>query len=111
MNAYYTNTNIRRFERNDSDSIRKAYLANTRKREFLSLIGSLAESIDSKTLWSFILTLKIVSGIICVIGFLAVVSLIEAGTLSIASGFIATAIIAAVECLCFVPIKKQNNNK
>ena len=111
MNAYYTNTNIRRFERNDSDSIRKAYLANTRKKEVMSFIGSLAESIDSKTLWSFILSLKIISGIICVIGFLAVVSLIEAGTLSIASGFVATAIIAAIECLCFVPIKKQKNNK
>ena len=111
MNAYYTNTNIRRFERNDSDAIRKAYLANTRKKELLSFIGSLAESIDSKALWNFILSLKIASAVICVIGFIAVVSLIEAGTLSIATGIVATAIIAAVECLCFVPISKAKNNK
>ena len=112
MNAYYTNSNIRRYERNDSDSIRRAYLANTRKKEISELIGALASSIDSKVMWSLILTIKIISGILCAIGFLAVVCLIEAGSLSIAAGIVATAIIAAVECLCFVPMSnRQTTNK
>ena len=112
MNAYYTNTNIRRYEKNDSDAIRKAYLVNTRKKELSDLVSSVASGIDSATTRNFILALKIISGILCVIGFLAVVCLIEAGSLSVVSGIFATAIIAAVECLCFVPTtNKQKYNK
>jgi hypothetical protein len=116
MNAYYTNTNIRRnirsYERNDSDAIRKAYLANTRKKEFSALIGALAASIDSKALRNLILSLKVISGILCAIGFISVICLIEAGSLSVVSGIIATAIIAAVECLCFVPtVDRQKASK
>ena len=112
MNAYYTNTNIRRYEKNDSDAIRRAYLANTRKKELSELVSSVASSIDSAATRNFILALKIISGILCVVGFLAVVCLIEAGSLSVASGILATAIIAAVECLCFVPTaNKQKSNR
>ena len=114
MNAYYTNTNtnIRRFERSDSDTIRKAYLANTRKKAIADLIGSLAESIDTSMGRSLILSVKIISALLCVVGFFAVICLIDAGSLSVTSGIIATAIIAIVECLCFVPTaKRQATNK
>lgn len=113
MNAYYTNTNTRnrRYERRDSDAIRRAYIVNTRKKEFSALIGSLAASIDSKTILNLILAIKIISGILCAVGFLSVICLIEAGSLSIISGLVATAIIAAIECLCFVPTtSKEKNN-
>ena len=114
MNAYYagTRTNIqRRYERTDSEAIRKAYLANVRKKAFFDLINSLSASIDSKALWNAVVTLKIISGIICTIGFFAIIALIERGTLSILSGFACTAIIAAVECLCFIPMGNKHKLK
>jgi len=114
MNAYYTSTktNIqRRYERTDSEAIRRAYLANTRKKAILDLINSIAESIDSKMLWNAIMTLKVVSGIICAIGFFAIVALIELGSLSIVSGLACTAIIAAIECLCFIPMGNKQRLK
>ena len=114
MNAYYTSTrtNIqRRYERTDSEAIRRAYIANTRKKAILDLISSISESIDSKMLWNIIMTLKVISGIICAIGFFAVVALIECGSLSIVSGLVCTAIIAAVECLCFIPMGNKQKSK
>jgi hypothetical protein len=114
MNAYYTSTrtNIqRRYERTNSEAIRRTYLANTRKKAILDFINSIAEGIDSKMLWNAIMTLKIVSGIICAIGFFAVVSLIESGSLSIGSGLGCTAIIAAIECLCFIPMGNKQRLK
>ena len=115
MNAYYTGSRAnvqRRYERTDSDTIRKAYLANTRKKAIFDFINSFSECVDSKMLWNAILILKVVSGIICALGFMAVICLIEAGSLSTASGIVCTLIVAVIECLCFIPMgDKRKLNK
>lgn len=99
MNAYYTNTHIGRFTQNDSDAIRKAYLANMRKQNILKIFSF----IDAKFIKSMILTLKILSTIVCAVSFLAVVGMIESGSISMLSGILCTLVIAALECLCFMP--------
>ena len=111
MNAYYTNTNTRRYAQSNSDAIRKAYISRTRKQTIANFISSLSESIDTKALKNLILALKIISGIVCAISFFAVVGMIEAGTISALSGILCTAVIAALECLCFIPVGSNTNTK
>ena len=103
MNAYYTNTHTKRYVQNDSDAIRRAYLSNVRKQSVLRFIASLAESADTKVMQRLILALKIISGIVCAISFFAVVGMIEEGSISVLSGILCTVVIAALECLCFIP--------
>lgn len=108
MNAYYTNTNSqRRYTERNSDSIRKAFIANTRKRELASLLTSLL-SIDSQTAMKLILALKIVGGIVCAVSFLTVLALIEAESISFTFGIVCTFLIAVLECLCFIPFQKSS---
>ena len=112
MNAYYTNTNTRRYAQSSSDAIRKAYITRTRKQTITRLISSLSESVDTKALKKLIFTLKVISGIVCAISFFAVFGMIEAGTISAFSGILCTAVIALLECLCFIPTAKvPNENK
>lgn len=112
MNAYYSNTNTRRYSQSNSDAIRKAYISRTRKQTVARFISSLSESIDTHALKALVFTLKVISGIVCAISFFAVVGMIEAGTISAFSGILCAAIIAALECLCFIPTAKApNKNK
>ena len=85
MNAYYSNTNTRRYTQSNSDAIRKAYISKSRKQAVTNFISSLSESIDTQALKSLVLALKIISGIVCAISFFAVVGMIEAGTISAVS--------------------------
>ena len=103
MNAYYSNTHTRRYAQNDSNAIRRAYLYNDRKQSVLRFINSLAESAETKVMQRIILALKIISGIVCAISFFAVVGMIEEGSISVISGILSTIVIAALECLCFIP--------
>ena len=111
MNAYYTNTNTRRYAQSNSDAIRKAYISRTRKQTIAKFISSLSESVDTQILRALIIALKVISGIVCAISFFAVVGMIEAGTISAASGIFCTAVIAILECLCFVPTGSQSKIK
>ena len=112
MNAYYTNTNIqRRYERTDSDTIRRAYLANTRKKAVANFISSLAESVDAMGLRKVLTTIKIISAVLCAIGFFTVICLMESSSISAFSGIVCTLIIAAIECLCFVPLRSGEKHR
>lgn len=106
MNAYYTNTNIqKRYTQHNSDMIRKAFIANTRKRELHSFISNLL-SVEPKAMLKIIFALKVIGGIVCAVSFFAVLALIEAGSISSASGVFCAILIAALECLCFIPFKE-----
>ena len=113
MNAYYTNTNTRRYTQSSSDAIRKAYISRTRKQTVANLIASLSESIDSAALRAIIFALKVISGIVCAISFFAVVGMIETGSISAFSGILCTVVISVLECLCFIPTapKRSNSHK
>ena len=103
MNAYYTNSGIgRRYE--SSDSIRRAYIANSRKKAVMEFIRSLSVAVDSKALLRLIMSLRIIGGIVCAVGFFAVIGLIETNSISVAAGIFCTALIALLECLCFLPV-------
>lgn len=103
MNAYYTNSGIgRRHE--SSDSIRRAYLANSRKRAVAEFIRSLSTAVDSRALLRLIMALRIIGGVVCAVGFFAVIGLIETNSISVAAGILCTALIALLECLCFIPV-------
>ena len=107
MNAYYTNTNTKRFISRDSDAIRRAYMANSRKQSILNFFASLFEDIDSKALRNIIFAIKAVSGIVCAISFFAVIGMIDSGSISVFSGIVCTMLIAALESLCFIPVKNK----
>lgn len=109
MNAYYTHTNTRTSQ--NSDAIRKAFLANSRKKKVEDMISSLASGIGSKMIWNIIFALKVISGIVCAISFFSVLGLIENGSLSPASGIACSLLIAVLECLCFVPIGIRPESK
>ena len=109
MNAYYTHTNTHTSQ--NSDAIRKAFLANSRKKKVEDMISSLASGISSKMIWSIIFALKIISGIVCAVSFFSVLGLIENGSLSPASGIACTLLIAVLECLCFVPMGNRPGSK
>lgn len=114
MNAYYTGTNTnagRRLVHRDSDAIRRAYIASTRKKAIVDFFESFASGIDSAVLFNIILSFKIISGIVCGIGFLAVIGLIEAGTISFTAGIACTVIIALLECLCFIPMGNKKRSR
>lgn len=98
LHTYYNRT--RAAGAYDSDSIRKAYLAKARRR-------AIAEIADSRSVWTMIFALKIISGIICAIGFFSVIGLIEAGSISPLSGIFCTLLIALLESLCFIPMGKR----
>ena len=106
MNAYYSNTNTRRYTQSNSDAIRKAYISRTRKQTVARFISSLSESIDTQALKALVFALKVISGIVCAVSFFAVVGMIEEGTISAFSGILCTAVIAVLECLCFIPTSK-----
>ena len=112
MNAYYTNSNsIKKYSNNESDAIRRAYLSNIRKNEALSFIKSFSGEINSKAIYNLITILKVISGIICALGFFTVIGLMDAGSISIGGGIVSTVMIAILECLCFIPFgnKKDQN--
>jgi len=98
FNTYYKNT------RTDSDSIRRAYLARTRKE-------SASGVIDSTVIWYVIFSLKIACGIASAIGFFAILGMIDSGALSPFSGIFCTVLAALLECLCFVPIGQRPTAK
>ena len=107
MNAYYTSTNTKRFIPKDSDAIRRAYIANSRKQSILNFFASLFEEVDSKMLKKIIFAIKVVSGLVCAISFFAVIGMIDNGSISVFSGIVCTMFIAALESLCFIPVKSK----
>lgn len=108
MNAYYTSTNTKRFIQRDSDAIRRAYIAKTRKQSILNFFSSLLGEVDSKTFRNIIIAIKAISGLVCAISFFAVVGMIDSGSISVFSGIVCTVLIAALESLCFIPLKIKN---
>ena len=88
----------------DSDSIRRAYIARSRKEAFVG-------AADSALIWYLILALKAAVGLFCVISFFSILGKIELGTISPFAGILATLLIAGLECLCFVPLGKRPTKK
>ena len=87
-----------------SDSIRKAYLSNSRKAAW-------AGAIDSAVMWYIIVALKVIGGIICAVSFFTILGKVELGTLSPLAGIISALVVAPLECLCFIPIGKRPTKK
>lgn len=108
MNAYFTSTNTKRFIARDSDAIRRAYIANTRKQSILRFFSFLLDEVDSKAFRNIIFAIKAISGLICAISFFAVIGMIDRGSISVFFGIVCTVLIAALESLCFIPIKSKN---
>jgi membrane protein YdbS with pleckstrin-like domain len=84
-----------------SDDIRRAYMANTRRREISSYI---AKALATPSIWRALFAIKVVLGIACAIALFSVIGLIDAGSMSAVSGIAIAIVIAAVESLCFIPI-------
>ena len=102
MNSYRNNTY------RTSDDIRRAYIANTRRREFVTYINTM---LSKPTVWKTLFTLKVLCGIACAIALFSVIGLIEAGSITALSGILYAVIIAAVECICFIPIGENPERK
>ena len=87
-----------------SDDIRREYLYNARRREITSYIN---KTIAKPSVRKAIATVKAIIAIACAIALFSVIGSIEAGSISALSGIIAAGVIAAVECLCFIPIGER----
>lgn len=98
MNSYYN----RQYP--TSGDIRRAYLANTRKAE---IISTAKRTLKNPKVWYTLFSIKVICAFICAIVLFTVIGSIEAGTLSPISGIITSLAVAAVECLCFIPIGER----
>lgn len=101
LNTYFERTVS---SAHDSDSIRKAYLAKSRRAAFI-------DAVDSTFLWYIIFALKVIGSIVCAVSFFVILGRIELGSISPAAGIFAAAVVALLECLCFVPIGKRPTKK
>ena len=102
INAYVNHTY------RTSEDIRREYLINSRRRELSLFVQKL---LSNPTVWKALLTVKVVIGISCVIGLFSLVNLIESGSISALGGILSALLIAATECLCFIPIGEKPNKK
>lgn len=99
INSYYN----RPLE--SSMDIRRAYMANTRRREMRAFTSRL---LANPTVWTVLFALKIICGIACAIALFTIIGLTESGEISSLSGIFSAIIIAAFESLCFIPIGKNS---
>lgn len=112
MNA---NLNMNSYKNNayrTSDDIRRAYMANTRRREISSYISRM---LSTPTVWKARFAIKAILGIACAIALFSVIGSIENGSMTALSGIFTAIVIAAVEFLCFIPIgenpeRRSKNN-
>lgn len=104
MNADLNMNSYRNHTYRTSDDIRRAYLANARRREFTKILSS-------PTVWKTLFALKVICGIACAIALFSVIGLIESGSVTALSGIFCAVIIAAVECICFIPIGENPERK
>lgn len=108
MNADLNMNSYRSHTYRTSDDIRRAYLANTRRRELTAYV---AKTLANPTVRKTLFTLKIICAIACAIALFSVIGLIEAGSVTALSGIFCAIIIAAVECICFIPIGEKPEQK
>lgn len=108
MNADLNMNSYRNHTYRTSDDIRREYLANARRREFTDYI---ARILSSPTVWKTLFALKVICGIACAIALFSVIGRIEAGSVTALSGIFCAVIIAAVECICFIPIGENPERK
>ena len=95
MNSYYN----RQYQ--SSGDIRRAYLTKSRKAEVLSFVRS---ALMNPKVWYTLFTIKLILASVCAIALFTVIGSIEAGTLSPIVGILTALVVAAIECLCFIPI-------
>ena len=108
MNA---NLNMNSYKNNSyrtSDDIRRAYMANARRREISSYVE---RTLSTPTVWKTIFAIKIILGIACAIALFSVIGRIENGGMTALSGIFTAIVIAAVECLCLIPIGENPERK
>jgi hypothetical protein len=98
MNSYYN----RQYQ--TSGDIRRAYLANSRKAE---LISTAKRALANPKVWYTLFSIKVICAVICAVVLFTVIGSIEAGSLSPITGIITALAVAAVECLCFIPIGER----
>lgn len=108
MNAHLNINSYRNPTYRTSDEIRRAYVANTRRREIASYISN---ALINPTVWKTLFAIKIILGIACAIALFSVIGLIEAGSMTATSGIFTAIIIAAVEFLCFIPIGENPKHR
>ena len=83
MNADLNMNSYRSHTYRTSDDIRRAYLANTRRRELTAYITKI---LANPTVWKTLFTLTVICGIACAIALFSVIGLIEAGSVTALSG-------------------------
>ena len=88
-----------------SDDIRREYLYNARRREIVSLVN---KTLAKPSVRKALVTIKVIIAIACAIALFSVIGSIEAGSLTALSGIVAAGVIAAVECICFIPINERH---
>jgi hypothetical protein len=106
MNANLNMNTYRNPAYRTSDDIRREYLQNARRREIVSYVNKL---LAKPSVRNALVTLKTLIAIACAIALSSVIGSIEAGTITALSGIFYSAVIAAVECLCFIPIGEKLN--
>lgn len=100
MNANLNMTTYRNNAYRTSEDIRREYLQNARRREMIAL---LKRTLAKPSVRKAIVTAKAIIAIACAVALFSVLGSIEAGTTTALSGVIYAVVIAAVECLCFIP--------
>ena len=100
MNANLNMTTYRNNVYRTSDDIRREYLQNTRRREMISL---LRKTLAKPSVRKAIVAVKAIIAIACAIALFSVLGSIEAGNTTALSGILYALVIAAVECICFIP--------
>ena len=108
MNANLNMNSYKNHAHRTSDEIRRAYMANTRRRELSAYVSRI---LATPTAWKALFTAKIILGIACAIVLFSIIGKIEAGSMNAVSGIFTALIIAAVESLCFIPISENPERK
>ena len=108
MNANLNMNSYKNHAYKTSDEIRRAYMANTRRRELSAYVSRI---LSSPMAWKALVATKIILGIACAIVLFSIIGKIEAGSMTAVSGIFAALVIAAVESLCFIPIGENPERK
>ncbi len=108
MNANLNMNSCYNRQHKTSGDIRRAYLANSRKMEAVSFIK---RALADPKVWYTLFAIKVICAVACAVGLFTAIGSIEAGSLSPMAGIITALAVAAVECLCFIPLGNRPQTK
>ncbi len=101
MNTYYNRPR-------SSADIRREYIQNSRRREAIAFVKS---ALNNPKVWYTVFAIKTVFALASAIALFTVIGGIESGELSFFSGIVAALVVAAVECVCFIPTGERPKSK